>query len=427
MLGEGEQVRLGDLARDAGDDLPERDRVEPFLAALVQAEHLNLLVGAGLTTALGHIAGHDGGSQMSATLQIPGDGDLTEALEVAAQRSASSTARGVPNLEDRIRVATAAAEGLKNIGDERADAIDQAIAEALGQLRHEITEAEAAIADAASKSVDDAATAGMSLRGVLSTFLGAFAGRVPTRDRAHVFTTNYDRVIEWGIESAGLRVVDRFVGSLRPIFRSSRLEVDFHYSPPGTVRDPRHLDGVLRVTKLHGSLDWAWDASTRQVVREPIPFGHSSDGNPGELLVYPNAAKDVETTLYPYADLFRDFAAATCRPHAVLVTYGYSFGDHHINRIIQDMLSIPSTHLLIISYDDPANRIARFVEAQSRLGQVSSMIGPSMAGLPALVGSWLPWPSADFLLEGRARVERRRGHDGSGDASADSLGSEESS
>lgn len=364
---------------------------------------------------------------MSATLKIPGDGDLTEALEVAAQRSASSTARGVPNLEDRIRVATAAADGLKNIGDERADAIDQAIAEALGQLRHEITEAEAAIADAASKSVEDAATAGMSLRGVLSTFLGAFAGRVPTRDRAHVFTTNYDRVIEWGIESAGLRVVDRFVGSLRPIFRSSRLEVDFHYSPPGTVRDPRHLDGVLRVTKLHGSLDWAWDANTRQVVREPIPFGHSSEGNPGELLVYPNAAKDVETTLYPYADLFRDFAAATCRPHAVLVTYGYSFGDHHINRIIQDMLSIPSTHLLIISYDDPANRIARFVEAQSRLGQVSSMIGPSMAGLPALVGSWLPWPSADFLLEGRARVERRRGHDGSGDASADSLGSEESS
>ena len=58
------------------------------------------------------------------------------------------------------------------------------------------------------------------------------------------------------------------------------------------------------------------------------------------LLIYPKDAKDRETADYPYVELHRDFAAALCRPNSVLVTYGYSFGDDHINRVIRDMLTI---------------------------------------------------------------------------------------
>lgn len=409
VLEAGGRLQLGDLVRESGDELPPRDRIEPLLAALVQAEHLNLLVGSGLTIGLAQLAGYDGGAQMDAELAIEGHPQLQDEIEEAARRSAMATARGDPNIEDRIRIAAVTAEGLGHVGDKRATAVQAGVASALDRLRTEVTETEAAIAEAASDRVEDDRVGGMSIQTVLSTFLSAFAGRVPTRDRAHVFTTNYDRVIEWGAEAAGLRIVDRFVGSLQPVFRSSRLEVDYHYSPPGTAREPRHLDGVLRLSKLHGSLDWAWHPDSRQVVRSPVPFGRSSEGPPGDLLIYPNAAKDVETTLYPYADLFRDFAAATCRPHSVLATYGYSFGDHHINRVIQDMLSIPSTHLLIMSYDDASDRISRFMADRTRSGQVSLMIGRSMADLRAIVGSWLPWPSADFLLEGRASVHRRRG------------------
>lgn len=57
-------------------------------------------------------------------------------------------------------------------------------------------------------------------------------------------------------------------------------------------------------------------------------------------MIYPNSAKDRETAEYPYVELFRDFAAALCRPNSTLVTYGYSFGDDHINRVIRDMLTI---------------------------------------------------------------------------------------
>lgn len=415
-LGAGEAVLLGDLDLEAGAPVPQRDDVEPYLAALLQAEHLNLLVGSGLTAGLAYLAGFNDGADMSAQLPIA-DQEVAAAIEVSATRSATEAGRGSPNIEDRLRVAINAAEGLACVGDDRSDVIHAAVADALEALRTSVASTEAALAAA----VDAPAGGAMSLRGLLMTFLGSFAGRAPTRDRLHVFTTNYDRVIEWGAELGGLRIVDRFVGSLEPVFRSSRLEVDYHYSPPGTVRDPRHLDGVMRLTKLHGSLDWRWDAASRQVVRMALPFGAPSASASTDLLIFPNAAKDVETTFHPYADLSRDFSAALCRPHTALVTYGYSFGDEHLNRVIKDMLTIPSTHLLIISWDDPSGRIARFAQDHRRLGQISLMIGHSMASIPALVGRWLPWPSAEFLLQRRAQIYRDRstGPSASGQAPED--------
>ena len=76
----------------------------------------------------------------------------------------------------------------------------------------------------------------------------SFASRSGTRDRLQIFTTNYDRIIEAGAELAGLHLLDRFVGNLVPIFRSSRLSIDMHYNPPGIRGEPRYLEGVARFT-----------------------------------------------------------------------------------------------------------------------------------------------------------------------------------
>ena len=403
VLGDTDIVQLGDFSPTSGEGMPKRDEVEPYLAALLQAEHLNLLVGSGLTTALANMAEFDGGADMDARLQLANN-ECANAIEKAAKSSAYRMGRGNPNIEDRLRVAIATAEGLSNVEDKRASDVQSGIDTALGELINAVSSTEAAL----DRRRDAVATGDMTLQGVLMTFLGSFAGRVPTRDRLHVFTTNYDRVIEWGAELAGFRIVDRFVGSLRPVFRSSRLEVDYHYAPPGSVRDPRHLDGVFRLTKLHGSLDWEWEPRHRRVVRNSLPFGQKPSAAASAALIYPNASKDVETTFHPYADLFRDLAAALCRPHSVLVTYGYSFGDDHVNRTIKDMLTIPSTHLLIISWDDESGRIQAFAEDHRRTGQVSLLIGPGLAGLPSLVDRWLPWPSAEFLLQRRAQLFRQR-------------------
>ena len=106
----------------------------------------------------------------------------------------------------------------------------------------------------------------------------SFASRSGTRERLHLFTTNYDRYIEAGADVAGLRLIDRFVGTLAPVFRASRLDVDLHYNPPGIRGEPRYLEGVARFTKLHGSVDWV--DCDRAIRRIGLPFGAARDRRP---------------------------------------------------------------------------------------------------------------------------------------------------
>lgn len=232
----------------------------------------------------------------------------------------------------------------------------------------------------------------------------SFASRTGTRDRLQIFTTNYDRLIEAGAELAGLHLLDRFVGSLAPIFRCSRLDVDIHYNPPGIRGEPRYLEGVARFTKLHGSIDWI--NTEKSIKRFGLPLGAKSidpylqapgfsGADPLQLMIYPNSAKDRETAAYPYVDLFRDFAAAVCRPNSTFISFGYSFGDEHINRVIEDMLTIPSTHLVVISYSDPLDRIMKTYEKLGRDAQITLLIGNHLGDFQTIVNNYLPKPAID--------------------------------
>jgi hypothetical protein len=126
-------------------------------------------------------------------------------------------------------------------------------------------------------------------------------------------------------------------------------------------------------------------------------------------MVYPNPAKDMETSEYPYAELFRDFSASLCRPNSVLVTYGYGFGDDDINRVIADMLTIPSTHLVIVSYSDENKRIQTFTAKTGRPAQTSILVGSHFGDLSTLVRNYLPKPAIDMISHRRAELLRNRG------------------
>ncbi|MFP1750868.1 SIR2 family protein [Lonsdalea quercina] len=131
----------------------------------------------------------------------------------------------------------------------------------------------------------------------LVTFLMSFGSRTGVRDRLNIFTTNYDRLIEAGAELAGLHLLVRLLGNLMPIFRSSRLDLDMYYNPPGIRGEPRYLEGVARYTKLHGSVDWV--QTKKDIHRVGLPFGAESTEPylkaPGlagttahQLMIYPN-------------------------------------------------------------------------------------------------------------------------------------------
>lgn len=371
-----------------------RNRIEPWLTSLFQSEHLSLLAGSGLTHAVHYLAAGKGAAGMGALALSHHQTEINQAAEKAAE----AAGREKGNLEDQLRVANELLRGLEILQQKsEAKALRTELQTGMQDFAKSILRSEEGIASAAEDKREEAFN-------TLVTFLMSFASRTGVRDRLNIFTTNYDRLIEAGAELAGLHLLDRFLGKLMPIFRYSRLDLDMHYNPPGIRGEPRYLEGVARYTKLHGSVDWV--QTGKDIRRIGLPFGAAtvepylhapglSEASAHELMIYPNAAKDRETADYPYVELFRDLAAAVCRPNSTLVTYGYSFGDEHINRVIRDMLTIPSTHLVVISFDDPLGRIMQTYQELGRPSQISLLIGPALADLTTLTEHYLPKPAID--------------------------------
>ena len=347
---------------------------------------------------------------------------FADAVDEAARIASKRFGRDEPNIEYQIRCVAELIGGLQILAcaAEKAKLLlpawEEELDRVLLQLLKQVLATERGIAEIMASAAKEAQAD--RARRLLGGFLLPFASRAVTRDRLHIFTTNYDRLIEYGCDLLGLRVLDRFVGHLAPVFRASRLGIDLHYNPPGIQGEPHYLEGVMRLTKLHGSLDWRsmrGPSGSPEVQRCALPFG-APDNHPEipsnareHLLIYPNPAKDVETLEYPYAELFRDFAAAACRPNAVLVTYGYGFGDDHINRVLRDMLSLPSTHLVILSYDDAEDRLRRFYVGSGREEQITLLVGPHFGDLETLVDEYLPQPAIEQATWRMAELLSRRG------------------
>ncbi len=406
-----------------------RPRIEPWLTALVQSEHLSLLIGSGLTHAVHGLATDESLPGMAA---IDFE-SLNAVITNEAKRTAESAGRESGNFEDQIRVANELLRGLEILASEKPigapehtqiSALRARLADVIKAFAGSILEGERNVAMAVAEKREQAFN-------YLVSFLMSFASRSGTRERLHLFTTNYDRYIEAGADVAGLRLMDRFVGTLAPVFRASRLDVDLHYNPPGIRGEPRYLEGVARFTKLHGSVDWV--DCDRTIRRIGLPFGAhdaapylAAPGLEGadamRLMIYPNAAKDRETTAYPYVELFRDFAAATCRPNSTVVCYGYSFGDEHINRVIEDMLTIPSVHLVVIAHSDPLGRIMRTYKRLGRHAQITLLIGDHLGDLRTLVDHYLPKPAIDRTTFRMAELLKARW--GTEQAGADKGGTE---
>jgi hypothetical protein len=384
-----------------GSETPDenllRTVIEPWLTAVFQSEHLSLLLGTGIIMAVADEADVKSHSMQRIEFE-------TNKLEIKkyADDEAIKLSRGKANFEDDLRTAIELLKGLTIIKDDKSKTLETEINTHLQTLIVNLLSNENAVLS--SRKGQDSLL-------LLKRFLISFSSRTATRDRLHIFTTNYDRFIEYALDSAGIYTLDRFIGKLNPVLRMHKIELDYHYNPPGIRGEPRYVEGVVRYTKLHGSLDWRF--SNGEVYKEPLPFGCTVNKkdipNPYETkVIYPNSAKGIDTAYFPYSELFRDFSTATCRPNSVLVTYGYGFGDSHINTIIHDMMTIPSTHLVIISYDKSDGRIQKFVE-KCNPSQLTILLGNHYGNLKTLCYNYLPKSAIDRISDRKHKIEEKRG------------------
>lgn len=410
------------------DYLKIRKKVEPWLTALFQSEHLSLLVGTGLSTALSikvdnqnnplnpdssesNSDNQKNNNQKNGNSEnLMGRMNFSDSFKVIAEKAdkeAKELGRGQANFEDDFRVALKLLEGYEIIKKlHKARSLEKKLENNLKNFIESILENERNFLEGEKKENQS------QKKRLLENFLLSFGSRTATRERLNIFTTNYDRFIEYGLDEAGLLTIDRFIGKLNPTMHFHRIELDYHYNPPGIRGEPRYVEGVVKFTKLHGSLDWKFE--NNKVIKIPLPFGADKDFEKylrnmlNSVVIFPNSSKAYETSFFPYSELFRDFSSAICRPNSVLVTYGYGFGDSHINRIILDMLTIPSTHLVIISYDNANGRIENFIK-DCNLAQLTLLIGKELGDFEKLVSYYLPKPAIDRISEREQRIREKRG------------------
>lgn len=378
------------------DDL--RKRIEPWLTAIFQSEHFSLLIGAGLPMGLTNLADVKAQGMDRIEFDV-----YKKEIKEWADKSAKELGRGNANIEDDFRSAIELLQGLKIQDNGDADNLEKDINTQLDKFIRNIIKTEKEFNK--SEKYQDALN-------ILKSFLISFSSRTATRERTNIFTTNYDRFIELALDNAGILTIDRFVGKIKPIFRTTKLELDYHYNPPGIRGEPRYVEGVIKYTKLHGSIDWKFDVNS--ITKLSLEFG--ADENTKQLpaspkdfsVIYPNSSKGIDTAYFPYSELFRDFSTGVCRPNSVVVTYGYGFGDTHVNRVIEDMLTLPSTHLVIISFDTASGRIKNFYEKMNP-AQVTLIIGSHIGSLQNLVENYLPKAAIDRIQERLVKTLEKRG------------------
>jgi len=155
-------------------------------------------------------------------------------------------------------------------------------------------------------------------------WLASWAARADYHQPLELFTVNYDLLIETGLEALGVPYFDGFAGTMQARFRSDLVEA--------SVGEDRHwLPAFLvRVWKLHGSVNWAWRTDPRPSV---VRLGTAvPDDQPAAI--YPSDAKYDESRRVPFVVLQDRLRRALEHPETLTLITGYSFGDQHLNELI---------------------------------------------------------------------------------------------
>jgi len=172
--------------------------------------------------------------------------------------------------------------------------------------------------------------------------------------RSNIFTTNYDLAFEYAFDKLGVNFISGFSGFQKRTFKPEAFEYDLFFPGSTTQGRVQRIEKVLRYYKIHGSLTWVKEQPSENNVYgiSEVPIEIIREKKDYEnIMIYPTTAKKSFTLDFPYSELFRQFAASISQPQSVLITYGYSFSDEHINDIIYQALTIPSFTLIIIDFN----------------------------------------------------------------------------
>lgn len=197
--------------------------------------------------------------------------------------------------------------------------------------------------------------------------LAIWARSIRRAKPVHLFTTNYDLLIEQAFEESAAPYFDGFVGTRQAFFDLGAVE-DEDLLPPRWAR----------LWKIHGSLNWRLTSDGKRVVRSS-----ETPDTTTSYLIYPSHLKYDQSRKMPYLAMLDRLKAFLLQPNAVLFMSGYSFSDEHINDVIcRSLEANPTAQVFALVYGDLAEE--RYEKARvcgcrmpnlSVLGEFSAVIG----------------------------------------------------
>lgn len=214
---------------------------------------------------------------------------------------------------------------------------------------------------------------------------GRWVGRREYDHPVEIFTTNYDLLIEGGLELAATPYFDGFVGHIAGQFREDL--VDDEAAPEG-LRLPHRW---VRLWKLHGSVSWVKVAvdGVNTIYRSPaaaLSHGEKS------LAIYPSIQNFEESHRSPFHAFNDRLRRSLAIPGTLAIICGYSFGDKNINELLFDAVQYNDTcEIFAFSYDEiPSHVIPRALALPNLM-----LLGAREAVVGGRRGSWRSDPG-DF-------------------------------
>ena len=189
-----------------------------------------------------------------------------------------------------------------------------------------------------------------------------------------IFTTNYDYLIEIGLEQNEIPYYDGFSGSYKPFFN------------PESVNDLKYAPQQTKLWKIHGSLGLHQDKTTNRITRNA--------SCQEDLLIYPSALKYANSKKQPYASFMDRLYNFLRQDDSVLFVCGYSFNDEHINeRILSALQTDTTAHVYVLNYDKANDGTCLFNDScklavLAKQCKKISILSARSAIIGAKYGSW---------------------------------------
>lgn len=157
----------------------------------------------------------------------------------------------------------------------------------------------------------------------------------------NIFTTNYDMMNEMVMEMLQIHYYSGFEGIVNRKFNLAYYNYDFVDNFQVNHSNIKITPNHMNLFKLHGSLSWCMND------------GELVEKNPREQvflpeIIYPSVDKFKNTNLIiSYSALMREFSNRLCQERTTLFISGMSMGDEHINKIIENALTINTFHMVV--------------------------------------------------------------------------------